>query len=87
MKSYVVRGKYDTIYDGEILKVVNGGSTEFQADIKQYHVYDFARNIWETWPVDDIHKNIYLSKEAYKGRVKEYPSYDTAKRFCDTKLK
>lgn len=88
MKCYVVKGKYDVIYEGEILKVVGeGGSVEYQSDIKQYRVYDFDRQMWETWPMDNVHKNIYLSKERFKGLVKEYPSFETAKKQCESKLR
>ena len=88
MKSYIVKGTYDTIYDGDIFRVVDeDGRIEFNANLKQYHVYDKYSQIWETWPIDNIHKNIYLSKQMYLGKVQEFPSYDTAQKVCDKNLK
>lgn len=88
MKSYIVKGTYDTIYDGDIFRVVDeDGCIEFNANLKQYHVYDKYSQSWETWPIDNIHKNIYLSKQMYLGKVQEFPSYDTAQKVCDKNLK
>lgn len=88
MKYFVVKGKYDTIYDGDIAKSISeGGGLEYKADIKQYHVYDFDRSLWETWPIDGNHKNIYLSKEMYKGRLREFPSFQIAQKACEKELK
>ena len=88
MKSYIVKGTYDTIYDGDIFRVVDeDGRIEFNANLKQYHVYDKYSQSWETWPIDNIHKNIYLSKQMYLGKVQELPSYDTAQKVCDKNLK
>ena len=88
MKCYVIKGTYDVIYEGEIVKAVDeSGSTEFKADIKDYHIYDFDRKLWEQWPLDNIHKNILLSKEMFKGRVREFPSYETARRTCEENLR
>ncbi len=88
MKSYIVKGTYDTIYDGDIFRVVDeDGRIEFNANLKQYHVYDKYSHSWETWPIDNIHKNIYLSKQMYLGKVQEFPSYDTAQKVCDKNLK
>ena len=88
MKSYIVKGTFNTIYDGDIFKVVNeAGQVEFNADLKQYHVFDEISQNWETWPIDNVHKNIYLSKQMYRGKVQEFPSYETAQRACDKNLK
>ena len=88
MKSYIVKGTYDTIYDGDIFKVVDeGGRVEYTADLKQYHTYDAENKVWETWPIDNIHKSIYLSKQMYLGKLQEYPSVDIAKKICGKNLK
>ena len=84
MKSYIVKGAYDTIYDGDIYKVVDEeGHMEYKVDLKQYHIFDANSHVWETWPIDNIHKNIYLSKQKYLGNLEEYPSYETAQKACN----
>lgn len=84
MKSYVINGKFSTIYDGDVYKVVDEeGRVEFKADLKQYHTFDSKSGIWETWPIDSIHKNVLLSKEMYFGRVREFPSIELAKNVCN----
>lgn len=88
MRSYIVKGTYTTIYDGEIFPTVDeAGREEYTVNLKQYHVYDANTKFWETWPVDDVHKSIYLSKQMRQGRLQEFPSLESAQRFCNGKLR
>ena len=88
MNFYVVKGKDDKIYEGNIVKVVDENrNAEFSVDIKNYYIYDFERSLWEKWPNQDNHIATYLSKRKYANQISSYPSLEIAKKKCESNFR
>ena len=87
MKCYVITGKYDTIYEGNVVKVDGPKGVQYKTDIKKYYIYDFERKVWEEWDVKNTHMNFTVSDAMYNKTCVEYPSARIAKFEAEAKLR
>lgn len=83
MKYYIIQNN-DFIYAGDVHK--DNATGEIKADITTYYKRDSQNaNQWEECKNNDLHIDLVIAKEFYKGYVKEYPTLDVAKTIIDRK--